>query len=455
MAEFAKLLNRAAKNCAQKIVRLRSDRRANVAMMFALMAPVLVGGLGMGMESANWYVDQRQMQNASDAAAIAASSDGTSNYAAVASSVAATYGYVNATNGTTVTSTNAAPCPAGGNNCYRVNISFKQQLYLLPVVGFSGDTTVSGQPAQTISSASTATVGTTPRSYCLLALNTIGTAILGNGVPTTNFAGCNTMSNASATCHGHDMGADYGDAHITDSGCGVIQESGVPVVPDPYAGLASNIPANTCAGSYPQEPSHHGDPALPAGNLWTGSKALAGNVQVCGDLQLTGDVTINAPAGAVLVIENGRLDTNGHTIQTASGSAMTVVFSGTNDANYVHGPIDTANGGAGTIDIQAPSSGVWSGVALYDDPAITTGVDLSAAGNSPTWDITGLVYLPHSNVTFSGAVNKSSNGSSCFAMVVGDITINGTGEILAHGGCNAAGLAMPTGQVPGRGTLVL
>jgi hypothetical protein len=39
-------------------------------------------------------------------------------------------------------------------------------------------------------------------------------------------------------------------------------------------------------------------------------------------------------------------------------------------------------------------------------------------------------------------------------MVVGDITINGTGAILAHGGCNAAGLAMPTGQVPGRGQLV-
>jgi hypothetical protein len=39
-------------------------------------------------------------------------------------------------------------------------------------------------------------------------------------------------------------------------------------------------------------------------------------------------------------------------------------------------------------------------------------------------------------------------------MVVGDITINGTGAILAHGGCNGAGLAMPSGQVPGRGQLV-
>jgi len=64
MSGIAEILNRAAKNCARKIARLKTDKRANVAMMFALMAPVLVGGLGMGMESAYWYVDQRQMQNA-------------------------------------------------------------------------------------------------------------------------------------------------------------------------------------------------------------------------------------------------------------------------------------------------------------------------------------------------------------------------------------------------------
>jgi hypothetical protein len=81
-------------------------------------------------------------------------------------------------------------------------------------------------------------------------------------------------------------------------------------------------------------------------------------------------------------------------------------------------------------------------------------VDIAAAGNSPTWNITGLVYLPHSNVTFSGAVNKSSNGQSCFALVIDTLRINGTGSILSTGGCAAAGLTMPSGEVPGRGELV-
>jgi hypothetical protein len=172
-------------------------------------------------------------------------------------------------------------------------------------------------------------------------------------------------------------------------------------------------------------------------------------VQVCGDLQLTGDVTIDAPAGAVLVIENGQLDTNGHTLSTTNGSALTVVFSGDASIGYTHAPT-----GGGTLDFAAPTSGTWSGIAIYQDPNLTSGVDISAAGNSPTWDITGLVYLPHSSVTFSGAVNKSSNGHSCFVMVVDNITINGTGSILATGGCAAAGLTMPVGTVPGRGQLV-
>ena len=94
-------------------------------------------------------------------------------------------------------------------------------------------------------------------------------------------------------------------------------------------------------------------------------------------------------------------------------------------------------------------------MVLYQDPnLIDTGgnLDISAAGNSPTWDLTGMVYLPNSSVTFSGAVNKASNGLSCFDLTVGDITINGTADILSNTQCAAAGVALSQGG--SRGTLV-
>src|SRR5205085_12695288 len=112
-------------------------------------------------------------------------------------------------------------------------------------------------------------------------------------------------SDSSARCTGHNMGANYVDAHITDDGCGVVQDSNMPIVLDQYTGLASHIPANSC-GSYTQEPHNRNDPALPASNLWSGNKTLGATVIMCGDVQLTGNTTITSAAGgSVLVIENG------------------------------------------------------------------------------------------------------------------------------------------------------
>ena len=100
-------------------------KRANIAILFGLMAPMFVGGLGMGAETALWYVDQPNAQNASDAAAVAAAADGTSNYSTVADAVAAQYGFTNGVNGVTVTPSNTATCPGGGNACYSVAITMK------------------------------------------------------------------------------------------------------------------------------------------------------------------------------------------------------------------------------------------------------------------------------------------------------------------------------------------
>ena len=82
-------------------------------------------------------------------------------------------------------------------------------------------------------------------------------------------------------------------------------------------------------------------------------------------------------------------------------------------------------------------------MALYQDPAPTSGVDISAAGNSPTWDIIGMNYLPNANLTISGAVGKSDSGA-CQGFVVSSMTINGTGYIVDNNGCSAIGLTLPS-----------
>ena len=418
----------------------RADRRGSFAIITALSLPALMGGVGLGIEASYWLTTQRDMQNAADSAAIAAATNGSANYATEAKAVATLYGFTDGAGGVTVAVSNGAACPAGGNTCYSVTVTDAVPLYFAPLVGFTGNVVVNGKNESALVATSVANPASgTPTSYCILALATSGVeGIRTNGNPKANLAGCNTMSDTTSTCNGHNLNADIGNAHGTNDGCGVIENSGVTPVADPYSGLASNIPADTCGGTYAQEPAKKKDPALPASNLWSGTQSFAGNKIVCGDLQLSANTTISAPSNGVLVIENGQLDTNGYTLQTAAGTGLTVVFAGSNGA-YTHAPT-----GGGILDIAAPTTGVWKGMAIYQAPTLTSGVDISAAGNSPAWDITGMVYLPHSSVTFSGAVNKASNGHSCFGMVVDNMTINGTGSILDHGECPAAGVTLPS-----------
>jgi len=443
------------------LVRLRSDRRGNVAVMMGFLLAPLIGALGVAFEVGNWYLITRAMQNAADSAAVAAATNGSSSYATEAAAVAARYGYLNGTNNVTVTASNTATCPSGGNTCYSVTITSEVSLLVSQVIGYGGNTTLNGAPAQQLTSTAIASQSTQQVPLCMLALGASGIteALTGNGTPNANLAGCNVMSNTGANCNGHNLQADHGLAHTTDSGCGVDQVSNVPIVPDPYSGLASNIPANNCTSTYhtntyPQEGSGPHPSADPRNQL-TGIYNWSGNQIFCGDMQLTGDVTING--SAVLVVENGQLDLNGHNLITSSGSALTIVFSGDN-GSYTHSATNTSPH-ASTLNITAPigttaSPNVWSGVAMYQDPALTSGVDINYAGNNPTWDITGLVYAPHSSVIFSGAVNKSSNGASCFVMVADNYTINGTGSIFDTGGCSSAGLVMPQATIPTRGQLV-
>jgi hypothetical protein len=418
-----------------------ADQKGASIIIIGLTLPAIVGAVGLATEVGYWRMHQRDMQSAADAAAIAAATNGAATYDNEAKAVAAQYGLQDGSGQIKVTVTNPATAPGCAAKCYQVAISDNVPLLLSQVVGFQGSAKVNGQPASTISAVAVATF-TSAYSYCILALGSSGKpGITSNGAPNTNLNGCNTMSNTSSTCNGHNLNAAVGDAHGTNNGCGVTQKSNVPVATDTFAADASNIPANPCNGKYPQEPGKSGPP-LPNSNLWNGNYGSMGVKVVCGDQQLTGNVSLS---DTVLVIENGVLDTQGFTLQ---GSGVTVVFSGTNTGTFQHIPT-----GGGTLDIAAPTSGDWSGVAMYQDPALTKGVDMSAAGNTPTWDISGLVYMPHASVTLSGAVNKSGQGQGCFQLVVDNITINGTGSIFkGDTQCATAGLNQTRGGT--RGVLV-
>src|SRR3990167_5452827 len=71
------------------------DRCGSTSILFALTMPMLIGGLGVGFEVSHWYLVQRAMQNAADAAVLAAASNAGANYDVEGMAVSAQNGFDN------------------------------------------------------------------------------------------------------------------------------------------------------------------------------------------------------------------------------------------------------------------------------------------------------------------------------------------------------------------------
>src|ERR1700750_1008930 len=63
------------------------------AFVFALVATAVTAVIGLGIDVIGWYRTDRALQNAADAAAIAAARNATSSYGSEAKAVAANYGF--------------------------------------------------------------------------------------------------------------------------------------------------------------------------------------------------------------------------------------------------------------------------------------------------------------------------------------------------------------------------
>ncbi len=452
--------------------RFCADERGATAIVMGLMMIPLMGFLGIGFEVSNWYMITRAMQNAADAATLAAAINNSANYDVEARAVAASYGFVNGVNNVLIGVSNTATCPltAGqttpDTNCYSVTISGYTPLLVSQIVGYQGNGSINGSLQKQLNALAVAKPSS-PAEICVLALAGSGTnpALHTNGAPTADMNGCSSMSYTGADCNGHNLGIGTSfTVGSTNNGCGARQKTNVARLnpPDPYLSqISGNInafhsPAVACPGGFGTPETVHGH-TISGGTPRHGTFNLSsGNTYWCGDQWLDGDVTINTPAtgGAVLVIENGQLDLNQHkfltdlpcsppAVTSNCSSGLTIVFTGSDGFNHM---VTDTQGPGGVLDITAPTTGPWAGMAIVQDPNLTNVLDISQAGNSPTLNITGLIYMPHATITLKGAINKSTNGTNCVVMVADNFQISGTGGIAKSdvGNCKGAGLTMPT-----------
>jgi hypothetical protein len=167
-----------------------------------------------------------------------------------------------------------------------------------------------------------------------------------------------------------------------------------------------------------------------------------GDLSIDGDVSTQGNSTINFGAGehsidgnvsiqgggtmgAGLYLIDGNFDKNAS--QTVTATDVTIVASGSFSTGGSSGFILTAPGTGNSAHGAIPN------IAL----ASKTSLDSSIGGSSSN-TIGGIIYLPNSNLSVSGA--GSVAGTTCMAVVVNTLSITGSGGIN-NSNCTAAPLS--------------
>lgn len=253
------------------------------------------------------------------------------------------------------------------------------------------------------------------------------------GAPNVKLAGCAIRSNTSVNCSGHDGAATATIAAGSASNCSNPQINAT-AVPDIYAKLAKNI-SKLCGSSRAGVSWQAG--TVPASGLIKAGSAF----HVCGDLTLSGSGSLmDGPTSDMsIVVENGRVILANNA--SISAERTTIILSG----NYSYPSnvsFPNGNGQSATLSISPPTStdNPWRGVALYQDPALTTNVD-NDWGPGTTFAADGLIYLPNSRVSMRGVA--SSGHYRCTKFAVNTFATNGSVALdfeQTSAGCDTIGL---------------
>lgn len=262
---------------------------------------------------------------------------------------------------------------------------------------------------------------------CILALDAGASlssdGITLNGAPNINLNQCTLRSNTSLRCNGHDSGAIAAIGAGSSVGCN-NPVSNANVLPDLLAPVAANI-TKKCGSVVSSTTWTAG--TIPA-SVITVDLSDRTEYHVCGDLTVTGNgyLTGSAPTkDRVIVIENGSLTIGDKS--TLSTSRTAIVFTGNNTrSSSITFP--NGNGKASSLTLSPPTTegNPWRGISLYQDPALTLGVDHNW-GPAATFNPDGVVYMPNSNLLMRG--NSGSGLSGCTKVVVRTLRTNGAVDL--------------------------
>ncbi|WP_179294641.1 pilus assembly protein TadG-related protein, partial [Mesorhizobium sp. WSM3879] len=381
------------------------DAAGNVAVIFALTLPIVVGGAGLGVETSYWYYSSLKLQATADAAAYAGALEKVAGSSTAAITTAATQSATD--NGlANVTITVHTPPTSGSHMTNKaVEVILNQSLDRMFTAIFS--------ESKVPERARAVALITDASKACVLALNPSAyQAALFSGNTSVKLTGCSVMSNSAQADAVKVQGsaALQADCLIAVGGVSL----GNPVTTVCKSPITQALPASDPFSNLPAPAA--GNPCKTVNGSKTSQTLQPGTY--CSGMDLKGNVTLQP--GTYVV--QGSLKVNAGAV--VSGTGVTLFMSGSNTVSM--------NGNA-TVTLSAPTSGTYSGVLFYGD---RTGTSTSSTFNGTASSLlTGAIYFPKQQVNYLG--NFSGSGG-CTQVVADKIQWSGSTTIKQN--CSSLGM---------------
>jgi len=449
--------------------RLLADRRGAIALILALVLPVLVGTTALALEVSSWSVTKVALQRRADMAAYAAIMRyEAGDTAQVATGIGVDVAAMNGATAATPTWTGPGSTPpstmtasdvtvalvtgvrSSSNPAMKAVVTTSVPLSLGGLVtSLSFNSVVAARTAVTISATAYAeyyqTSAGTGGQPCAVALKNSasgGTGVTIAGGSAINLASCNIRSNAGVSVtNGSSINAPwvYGTSITISGGSsitnGTTTVNSSPTPPDTTApiDITSTPMTDPYAGS-----GNATDAAITSdfASLHSGSGTAFNGTYQASTLSPGTYSSISSGSGPItmnpgLYIVNGNVSIG----KGATLTGVTIVTSGT-----------VSFGGGATVTLSAAASGTNAGTSAGAIPGVviagnSTSTDTLSNGMKPT--LSGVVYYPNGTMAISGGVNV---GNSCLQVVAGSLSISNGSSFGSS--CSTYGLA-PYQSMPG------
>lgn len=411
------------------MARVIDDKNGNIALTFALVAPVLMAGAGAGIDASRYYAAKSALQEIADGAALS----GARQYFLDNSSVTTPEAVAISAAEAGLRSKREILDPGIDANADKDSASVE-----VTISGTFRPALLSGvfREGFALSVASYAQARGSGASTCIIGLDpTSRSTILLNTAAKINGPNCSVYSNSTASA-GLEV---LRDAKIA---------SALTCTSGGYFGAAASFSTAPLTDCPPREDPLAGRPRPSFGACDYNRKQVdnfTGSLDpgvYCGGLVINGasNVTLNPGTyvfkdGAFSVLRTSKV----------AGENVGLYFTGRNANLYFQEQSD--------ISLSGPVSGPMAGVVIWqeDDPRSAKTFEVRS---NKVHTLTGTIYLPNS--TFYASVDALVAQSSAYTAVVArKISLDGQVELVLNDNYGDTDVPVPAGMVQASGDIVL